>query len=89
LAVKFCVKVESQAPHIFHFVFDAALARCGRKLGDRIQHRLIAIRDPKINGFDATRLIIEQLFPGVLVLVITDTERQNFALTIEAHANHG
>ena len=79
------------AEHVVHFVLDAALAgRRGELALHGVEHGLVAIRDPQINLRDAAGLeLLQQIFPGTLVLTLADGEGQHLARALVVDADHG
>lgn len=75
---------------VVHLVLHAALALQAGKPGlDGIQHGLIPIRDPQIDVLDTAALqVLQQIFPGLLVLSFPDGESQNLAFSRFINADH-
>src|SRR5512145_1856987 len=69
------------AQHVFHLVFDAALAVGSRELlVDGIGYGSVTIRDPQVDLNDAAFFqVFKQILPNSLVLTLADTEGQNIA----------
>jgi hypothetical protein len=71
-------------------VHHTALACRRRKLlGNRIEHRLIAIAYPQANFFDSSLFqVLQQVFPRLLILAIPDPESQDLPLSGLGDADH-
>src|SRR5207244_6091101 len=68
------------AEHVIHLMHHTALSsRGGKFLRDGIEHGLVAITDPEVNGFDPSLFeVFQQVFPSLLIFSIAHAEREYF-----------